>query len=309
MRSKLLSLHLILTILHNHSAVFSDPEVIIHSVSTREQTQFTQAVKQYLCLSLSRNAVSPVLAVFELSCEIFWRTLSTLRGLLKKEIEVLMNEIFLPILEMRNATLRQKSVLLGIFSRLCADPQALVEIYLNYDCDRSSLENVYERLVNVISKMGTTQIVAPISGASHDRAMSPPDSVANAFPFPLPSVPSTSQFAAPDHNLAPEVQLKRQSLEAIVQVLRSLVTWAGKGSGHSELPPSDSMSSIGRPSEDVEDRSSNATPDIVVEDDPGRFASAKQRKTALLEGIRKFNFKPKRVSWDPRNHTEGRVKC
>jgi brefeldin A-inhibited guanine nucleotide-exchange protein len=36
-----------------------------------------------------------------------------------------------------------------------------------------------------------------------------------------------------------------------------------------------------------------ATPD-PAEDDVGRFESAKQRKTTLQEGIRKFNFKPKR---------------
>lgn len=32
------------------------------------------------------------------------------------------------------------------------------------------------------------------------------------------------------------------------------------------------------------------------EDEPSRFENAKQRKTTLLEGIKKFNFKPKRVS-------------
>jgi brefeldin A-inhibited guanine nucleotide-exchange protein len=37
-----------------------------------------------------------------------------------------------------------------------------------------------------------------------------------------------------------------------------------------------------------------ATPDIV--DDPTKFESAKQKKTTLLEGIKKFNYKPKRVS-------------
>ena len=31
-------------------------------------------------------------------------------------------------------------------------------------------------------------------------------------------------------------------------------------------------------------------------DDPERFESAKQRKTTLMEGIKKFNFKPKKVS-------------
>ena len=61
------------------------------------------------------------------------------------EIEVLLNQIFMPILEMRNSTLKQKGVILEMLSRLCHDPQALVEIYLNYDCDRDAAENIYER--------------------------------------------------------------------------------------------------------------------------------------------------------------------
>ena len=74
----------------------------------------------------------------------------------QKEIEVLLNEIFLPILEMRHSTIRQKSLILGIFIRLCRDPQALVEIYINYDCDRAARENIYERLMNIVSKIGQT---------------------------------------------------------------------------------------------------------------------------------------------------------
>jgi brefeldin A-inhibited guanine nucleotide-exchange protein len=46
---------------------------------------------------------------------------------------------------MRTSTLRQKIVLLNVLQRLCQDPQALVEIYLNYDCDREATENIYER--------------------------------------------------------------------------------------------------------------------------------------------------------------------
>ena len=39
------------------------------------------------------------------------------------------------------------------------------------------------------------------------------------------------------------------------------------------------------------------TPDVGAGDDEvGKFESAKQKKTSLLEGIKKFNFKPKRVS-------------
>ena len=83
MRSKLLALHLLLTILHNYMPMFIDPTVLIQSSTSRETTPFIVAIKQYLCLSLSRNALSPVINVFELSCEIFWRVLSGMRTKLK----------------------------------------------------------------------------------------------------------------------------------------------------------------------------------------------------------------------------------
>lgn len=53
----------------------------------------------------------------------------------------------MPILEMRTATLKQKAIILGVLSRLCQDPQALVEIYLNYDCDSEAADNIYEQYV------------------------------------------------------------------------------------------------------------------------------------------------------------------
>jgi brefeldin A-inhibited guanine nucleotide-exchange protein len=64
-------------------ALFVDPSAIIYSSSSKEGTSFIQAVNQYLCLSLSRNAVSPIPQVFEISVEIFWRVLSGMRTKLK----------------------------------------------------------------------------------------------------------------------------------------------------------------------------------------------------------------------------------
>ena len=83
MRSKLLSLHLVLTILNSHMNIFVEPSSIIYSSSSNENTAFIQATKQYLCLCISRNAVSLVPQVFELSVELFWRVLSGLRTKLK----------------------------------------------------------------------------------------------------------------------------------------------------------------------------------------------------------------------------------
>jgi brefeldin A-inhibited guanine nucleotide-exchange protein len=73
----------VLSILNSHMNIFVEPSSIIYSSSSNESTPFIQATKQYLCLSVSRNAVSLVPQVFELSVEIFWRVLSGLRTKLK----------------------------------------------------------------------------------------------------------------------------------------------------------------------------------------------------------------------------------
>ena len=83
MRSKLLSLNLVLTVLNSHMPLFVDPTAIIYSTSNNEATSFVQAINQYLCLCLSRNAVSSVPQVFEVSVEIFWRVLAGMRTKLK----------------------------------------------------------------------------------------------------------------------------------------------------------------------------------------------------------------------------------
>lgn len=118
---------------------------------------------------------------------------------------------------------------------------------------------------------------------------------------------------------SPESHLKRQSLECLVAILRSLVSWSARGN---PLPASMSTSTIshmnrsdsislpavpgGFSAEDVDltlgstsslpysPGSGAATPDAT--DAPSRFENARQKKTTLLEGIKKFNFKPKRVS-------------
>ncbi|PLW15872.1 hypothetical protein PCANC_18072 [Puccinia coronata f. sp. avenae] len=350
MRSKLLSLHLILSILNTNLAMFTDPNVIIYSSTTSDQIPFIQAIKQYLCLSLSRNAVSSVLSVFELSCEIFWKVVSGMRTKLKKEIEVLLNEIFLPILEMRNSTVKQKSILLAALGRLFHDPQALVEVYLNYDCDRTSLGNIYERFMNIVSKLATTQYTTSTTTSQSVELVGSPNAPGNAASSSISGVLATSASIPPSlsttsmsqgmtestlySHQSVEAQLKRQSLECLVAGLQSLVAWAGKGTIPANAAavapgsPGSAMQSS-YPSQKGNNQASNSSPSIsesggqmaepsstgtgaamttadsvtnnahsAVErepiDDPDRFQTAKNQKTTLIEGIRQFNFKPKR---------------
>ncbi|KZO91151.1 hypothetical protein CALVIDRAFT_542103 [Calocera viscosa TUFC12733] len=307
MRSKLLSLHLVLTILSAHMPIFVEPSVVIPSGSSSEKTPFLQATKQYICLSLSRNAVSPVPQVFELSVEIFWRVMSGMRTKLKKEIEVLLHEIFIPILEMRNSTLRQKSVVMSMLQRLCEDPQAVVEIYLNYDCDRTALDNIYEHLMNIVSRLSSTHIAVQQGKAG--EATSGMSARQGRFGTDAASIPpsySTAAVSSVDEvsGAVSEAKLKQQSLECLVSVLRSLVTWgtttnAGMGPDVRQNGSDERLASANRP-----DTAGLATPSLErltdrvstpeSSDDPEKFENAKLRKTSLLEGIKRFNFKPKR---------------
>ncbi|KAF8639703.1 hypothetical protein AX17_000965 [Amanita inopinata Kibby_2008] len=315
MRSKLLSLHLVLTVLNSHMPLFVDSTAIIYSSSTNEATSFIQAINQYLCLSLSRNAVSPVPQVFEISVEIFWRVSSGMRTKLKKEIEVLLHEIFIPILEMKTSTLKQKAIILGMFSRLCQDPQALVEIYLNYDCDSEAVDNIYEHLMNIISRIGTTPVTSSQQKSVEPASPSPsPASKGQSGAGPI--IMTTATLSVPGNmdtsslGLS-EGQLRRQGLECLVAVLRSLVTWGtgaekanddGLGIPSARSLPGDEYRREPATPESSYDKLSlgpgsaeilrQPTPELI--DDPSKFESAKQKKTTLLEGIKKFNFKPKR---------------
>ena len=73
---------------------------------------------------------------------------------IQKEIGVFLKEVYLNILDNKHSSGQQKQYILGILHRICADPRALVEIYLNYDCDRSAL-NMFERYVSpMITRRG-----------------------------------------------------------------------------------------------------------------------------------------------------------
>lgn len=280
-------------------------------------TPFLQATKQYLCLSLSRNAVSPVTQVFELSVEIFWSMLKSMRAQMKKELEVLLNEIFIPILEMRHSTLRQKSLILGVFIRLCQDPQALVEIYINYDCDRAALDNIYEKIMNIVSKIGQTHFAPPSKEELAGQSGNSKQAAGGSGPAIPPSLSTTALGGkdgpdAPHYaGLPPEIKLRRQSLECLVAALKSLVAWSTLTSSR-PAEERQSIDGLGRQQDGSVSGSTTQldlptpswpdtrtsisgvnTPD-VGEDDVEKFESAKQRKNDLQEGIKKFNFKPKK---------------
>lgn len=140
LRSKILSLQLLLGILQNAGPIL------------RSNEMFVIAIKQYLCVALSKNGVSSVPEVFELSLALFLALLARFKVHLKMQIEVFFKEIFMNILETSSSSFEHKWMVIHALTRICADAQSVVDIYVNYDCDLSAA-NLFERLVNDLSKI------------------------------------------------------------------------------------------------------------------------------------------------------------
>ncbi|KYQ47635.1 Brefeldin A-inhibited guanine nucleotide-exchange protein 1 [Trachymyrmex zeteki] len=130
LRSKILSLQLLLGILQNAGPVL------------RSNEMFVIAIKQYLCVALSKNGVSSVPEVFELSLALFLALLARFKMHLKMQIEVFFKEIFMNILETSSSSFEHKWMVIHALTRICADAQSDL-----------SAANLFERLVNDLSKI------------------------------------------------------------------------------------------------------------------------------------------------------------
>uniref|UniRef100_A0A674F4D1 SEC7 domain-containing protein n=1 Tax=Salmo trutta TaxID=8032 RepID=A0A674F4D1_SALTR len=178
LRSKVLSLQLLLSILQNAGPVFKTNEMFIN------------AIKQYLCVALSKNGASSVPEVFSLSLSIFLTLLSHFKTHLKMQIEVFFKEIFLYILETSTSSYDHKWMVIQSLTRICADAQSVVDIYVNYDCDLNAA-NIFERLVNYLSKIAQGRV-------GHELGTTP----------------------------AQELSLRKKGLECLVSILKCMVEWS-----------------------------------------------------------------------------------
>ncbi|KAH8809148.1 hypothetical protein F5884DRAFT_395650 [Xylogone sp. PMI_703] len=314
MRSKLISLHLIHMLLNNHMSVFTSPLCTITNTKSHEPAPFLQAIKFYLCLSITRNGASSVDRVFEVCCEIFWLMLKFMRAPFKKEIEVFLNEIYLAVLERRNAPASQKLYVMGIMLRFCGDPRALVETYLNYDCDRN-VNNIFQTIIGDLSKIASSAVmVSPLHQQMYEEKNAKAVAAGSGSEWQMSGILPPGLSIAhisnhhdnPENEIPKEYMVKRQALDCLVETLRSLVNWSQQGIADATRPVNsevrsseDFRESIDPTATDSSSRITNGdastTPSTpLLEDDPEHLEKEKQRKTALTNAIRQFNFKPKR---------------
>ncbi|KAM3923498.1 brefeldin A-inhibited guanine nucleotide-exchange protein 2 isoform 2-T2 [Leptodactylus fuscus] len=264
LRSRILSLQLLLSVLQNAGPVFKTHELFIN------------AIKQYLCVALSKNGVSSVPDVFELSLAIFLSLLSNFKMHLKMQVEVFFKEIFLNILETSSSSFEHKWMVIQTLTRICADAQCVVDIYVNYDCDLNAA-NIFERLVNDLSKIAQGR-------SGHELGMTP----------------------------LQELSLRKKGLDCLVSILKCMVEWSkdlyvnpNHQSNLDQDKSSDFESGETKIHEILVNRSSPSSLDSApstsfgstqscVPDNPEQFEVIKQQKEIIEHGIELFNKKPKR---------------
>ncbi|KAI8773979.1 brefeldin A-inhibited guanine nucleotide-exchange protein 1-like isoform X1 [Biomphalaria glabrata] len=266
LRSKVLSLQLLLSILQSAGPVF------------RTNAMFINAIKQYLCVALSKNGVSSVPEVFELSLAIFITLLAHFKQHLKMQIEVFFKEIFLYILETPSSSFEHKWMVIQALTRICADAQSVVDIYLNYDCDLA-LANIFERLINDLSKIAQGRHALEL-GATPNQ----------------------------------EKSMRIKGLQCLVSILKCMVEWSkdlyinphsqsnlGQDSKPYTETDNDSGSGTMTSYGSTNSLSSNSsaptnlngpTSGNVPADNPEQFEVLKQQKEVMEIGIDLFNKKP-----------------
>ena len=167
MRGKALALELVKILLENSGPVF------------RNGDRFLNAIRQYLCLALLKNCASSSQGVQALCASIFLTLFMCFRKELKAEVGVFYPMILLRPIEIHphgaggnpsNASSAsvssgyssssapstvdpaQRGVVLRCLRDICEDGQALVDMFVNYDCDIDGA-NLFERTVSATVKI------------------------------------------------------------------------------------------------------------------------------------------------------------
>ncbi|KAG8380375.1 hypothetical protein BUALT_Bualt06G0008900 [Buddleja alternifolia] len=210
--------------------------------------QFIDLIRAHLAYALLRASLSQSPVIFQYAAGIFSVLLLRFRDSLKAEIGV-----FFPLMVLRSldgSDLNQKQSVLRMLERVCKDPQMLVDLYVNYDCDLEA-PKLFERMVASLSKIA--------QGTQNADPKSPTASLTGS--------------------------IKTSSLQALVNVLKSLVTWE---KSQRVLP----KQNTGKESFKEEDSQRELDESKLREDSPSNFEKLEAHKSTIEAFISEFNKHP-----------------
>jgi brefeldin A-inhibited guanine nucleotide-exchange protein len=252
LQSKTLSLELLLSVLDDPGTSFCSGQ------------KFILAIRKYLCHSLVKNCTSNVTQMVQLSLKIFVVLIAHFKEHLRPQIGFFISEIFLRILESPNSTYNHKILVLEVFQNLSRDVQALVEIFLNYDCDFESAD-LFKRILQALAKVAMAQG----QGERAERAGNNPEQ---------------------DEE---DMELQRLAVESIIGILRSLGANEQQGTGNAQGQPAAVESGDKGGEDDPEDAvATPVTPSNGSSSAVSAFDAKTQLKDTIEAAILKFNMKP-----------------
>ena len=90
------------------------------------------------------------MSVYQLLCSIFLGLLLRFRSGLKEEIGIFFPMLVLRVLEnVLQPSFLQKMTVLNFLEKICKEPQVIIDIFVNYDCDVDA-PNIFERYASFI---------------------------------------------------------------------------------------------------------------------------------------------------------------
>ncbi|KAL4392917.1 hypothetical protein AHAS_Ahas03G0393000 [Arachis hypogaea] len=265
LRGKILSLELLKVVMDNGSSMWRENERQVTHLCF-SWCRFLNAIKQYLCLSLLKNSALSAMAIFQLQCAIFMNLLSKFRSGLKKEIGMFFPMLILRVLEnVLQPSFLQKMTVLNLLDKISQDPQIIIDIFVNYDCDVDA-SNIFERIVNGLLKTA----LGPPTGST--TALSP----------------------------AQDITFRHESVKCLVSITKSMGAWMDQQTriGDLYLPKISECNGTPEHHLPLNGEEGNASdhelhPDVNSEfSDAAALEQRRAYKIELQKGISLFNRKP-----------------
>ncbi|KAJ1851685.1 guanine nucleotide exchange protein for ADP-robosylation factor [Coemansia sp. RSA 638] len=270
------------------------------------------AVRQYVSLALSRSLAAADSMAQALGLGLFELALRHVRTYMRREMEVLLGEIVLPVVESRGAgSLAARARMLQTLARVAAQPQLVVELYLNYDCAEDAGVSVFQRLAEALCRLAGAHVGLPPKGSASYAVAADNDDTASAAAWRAVqqrmtafNAPSTDADAgahtAPTpalltfggerdntsngHGVYDEYAVRQLALDALAALLQSMVVWSDRLADPGAEPTARDSGT-----EAASEPSSGADPD-----DPHELLTIKTRKAQLAAGSRQFAWKPRK---------------
>ncbi|CAB80485.1 guanine nucleotide-exchange protein-like [Arabidopsis thaliana] len=264
-RGKTLSLELLKVIIDNGGPIWLSDERQL-TLPPQKICRFLNAIKQLLCLSLLKNSALSVMSIFQLQCAIFTTLLRKYRSGMKSEVGIFFPMLVLRVLEnVLQPSFVQKMTVLSLLENICHDPNLIIDIFVNFDCDVES-PNIFERIVNGLLK----------------TALGPP--------------PGSSTILSP----VQDITFRHESVKCLVSIIKAMGTWMDQqlSVGDSLLPKSlENEAPANNHSNSNEEDGTTIDHDFHPDLNPesSDAATLEQRRAYKIErqkGVTLFNRKP-----------------